>query len=77
MNYNMMNQHQPLRELMSTLRETEKEILKGKKREAHFASTSQTPRAWPKATRGVKKKKHRNKGKAKSSKGSGKPKEKS
>ena len=62
---------------MSILKEAKKKLLKGKKREAHFASTSQTPRAWPKATWGVKKKKHKNKGKAKSSKGFGKPKDKS
>ena len=78
MNYNMMNQDDTLRELMSTLREVVKELLKGKKREAHFASTSQSSRAWPKATRGVKKKnKKKEKGKAKSSKPSRKGKDKS
>ena len=45
MNYNMMNQEQTLGELMSTLREAERELLKSKKREAHYASTSQSPRA--------------------------------
>ena len=62
---------------MSILKEAEKELLKGKKREAHFASTSQSPKAWPKATGGVKKKKHKKKGKGKASKGSGKPNDKS
>ena len=63
---------------MSTLREVERELLKSKKREAHYASTSQSPRAWPKATGGVKKKKHKKgKGKGKASKASGKPKDKS
>ena len=66
-----------LGELLSILKEAEKDLLKGNKREAHFASTSQTPRAGLKATRGVKKKKHKRKGKAKSSKASGKPKDKS
>ena len=72
-----MNTDDTLGELLSTLKEAEKELLKGNKREAHFASTSQTPRAGPKATGGVKKKKHKRKGKAKSSKASGKPKDKS
>ena len=75
MNYNMMNQDNTIGELMSTLREAENELLKGKKHGAHFASTSQSSRAWPKATEGVKKKKK--KGKAKSSKPSGKGKDKS
>ena len=77
MNYNMMNQDDTLGELMSILKEAEKQLLKGNKREAHFASISQSPKAWPKATGGVKKKKHKRKGKAKSSKASGKPKDKS
>ena len=76
MYYNMMNQEQTLGVLMSTLREAEIELLKGKKRDAHFTSTSRAPRAGPKATRGAKKKK-KGKGKARSSKASGKPKEKS
>ena len=54
---------------MSILKEAENELLKGNKREAHFALTSQTPRDGPKATGGVKKKKHKKKGKGKSSKG--------
>ena len=57
MNYNMMNQDDTLGELMSILREAENELLKGMKREALFASASQSPRAWPKATGGIKKKK--------------------
>ena len=76
MNYNMLNQDDTLRELISIMKEAEKKLLNGKKCEAHFASISQSPRAWPKAIGGVKKK-HKKKGKAKSSKGSGKPKDKS
>ena len=72
-----MNTDNTFGELLSTLKEAEKELLKGNKREAHFASTSQTPRAGPKATGGVKKKKYKRKGNAKSSKASGKPKGKS
>ena len=60
---------------MAMLKEAEKELMKGKKCETHFASTSQSSRAWPKATRGVKKKKK--KGKIKSSKPFGKGKDKS
>ena len=76
-NYNLMNQDDTLRELLSILKESEKELLKGNKRETDFASTSQTPRDGPKTTGGVKKKKHKGKGKAKTSKASGKPKDKS
>ena len=72
-----MNQDDTLGEQLSILKEAEKELLKGNKHEVHFSSTSQTPRAGPKATGGVKKKKHKRKGKAKSSKASGKPKDKS
>ena len=73
----MINQKQTLGEMMSTVREVEKELMKGNKCDAHFASTSQSPRAWPKATGGVKKKKQKKKGKGKASKASGKPKDKS
>ena len=76
-NYNLMNTDNTLGDLLSTLKEAEKELLKGTKREAHFTSTSQKSRAGPKATGGVKKKKHKGKGKAKSSMASGKPKDKS
>ena len=76
-NYNLMNQDDTLGELLSILKEAEKELLKGNKREAHFVSTSQTPRTGAKATGGVKKKKHKRKGKAKSSKAFGKSKDKS
>ena len=76
-NYNLMNTDDTLGELLSTLKEVEKELLNGNKSETHFASTSQTPRAGPKATGCVKKKKHKRKGKDKSSKASGKPKDKS
>ena len=76
-NYNLMNQDDTLGELLSILKKAEKELLKGNKREAHFASISQKPRAGPKTTGGVKKKKHKRKCKAKSSKASGKPKDKS
>ena len=76
-NYNLMNTDDTLGELLSTLKEVEKELIKGNKCEAHFASTSYTPRAGPKATGGVKKKKHNRKGKAKSSKAFKKPKDKS
>ena len=72
-----MNNSDTLGELLSTLKEAEKKLQKGNKREAHFASTSHAPRAGPKATGGVKKKKHNRKGKANSSKASGKPKDKS
>ena len=51
----MLNQEDTLGELMSMLGEAENELLKGKKCEAHFASTSQSAKAWPKATGGVKK----------------------
>ena len=62
---------------MSTLREAEKELLKGKKREVHFALTSHSPRAWPNTSGGVKKKKQKKKGKGKASKASVKPNDKS
>ena len=55
--YNLMNQDDTLGELMSILKEAENELLKGNKHEAHSASTSQSSKAWPKATGGVKKKK--------------------
>ena len=47
MNYNMINQEHTLGELMSTLHEAENELLKSKKREAYFTSTSHSSRAWP------------------------------
>ena len=63
---------------MSIQKEVENEILNRKKCEAHFASTSQSPKAWPKTTEGVKKKKKKKKkGNAKSSKTSRKSKDKS
>ena len=76
-NYNLINTDDTLGELLSTLKEAEKELLKGNKRDAHFTLTSQTPRAGPKATGGVKKKKHKRNDNAKSSKASEKPKDKS
>ena len=72
-----MNTSDTLGDLLSTLKEAEKEFLNGNKREAHFTSTSHGPRAGPKVTGGVRKKKHIQKGKAKKSKASGKPKDKS
>ena len=68
-NYNLMNTDDTLGELLSILKEAEKKLVKGNKHEAHFASTSQTPRAGPKETRGVKKKKHKKKGKCQIVKG--------
>ena len=72
-----MNNSDTFGELLSTLKEAEKELQKGNKHEAHFASTFNAPRAGLKETGGVKKKKHNKKGKAKTSKASGKPKDKS
>ena len=46
-NYNLMNTDDTLGELLSTLKEAEKELLKGRKREEHFASTSPKSRAGP------------------------------
>ena len=76
-NYKLMDTDDTLGELLSMLKESEKELQKGAKREAHYASTSHGPRAGPKATGGVKKRKHKNKGKGKLTKASGKPRDKS